>query len=143
MAHNIPNEEATVYLTKRTPKQSEARSQHALTAAMKSGQGIDSSKKYGGGGNKQRMSQRDTSAVCRDTEEMKVEHVSLDLGKLIMKGRNDKKMTQKELATKINEKPQVIQEYESGKAIPNNQITSKIERAIGLKLRGKNKGQPL
>lgn len=32
---------------------------------------------------------------------------------------------------KINEKPQVIADYESGKAIPNNQVLGKIERAIG------------
>lgn len=37
----------------------------------------------------------------------------------------------------INEKPQVIQEYESGKAIPNQQVISKLERALGVKLRGK------
>lgn len=37
----------------------------------------------------------------------------------------------------INEKPQVIQEYESGKAIPNQQIIGKLERALGTKLRGK------
>ena len=71
------------------------------------------------------------------------ETVSLDLGKLIQKGRSEKKLTQKELATKINEKPAIINEYESGKAIPNNQILGKIERAIGVKLRGKDKGKPL
>lgn len=32
---------------------------------------------------------------------------------------------------KINEKPQVIADYESGRAIPNNQVMGKIERAIG------------
>lgn len=32
---------------------------------------------------------------------------------------------------KINEKPQVIADYECGKAIPNNQIMGKIERVIG------------
>ena len=37
----------------------------------------------------------------------------------------------------INEKPQTIQEYESGKAIPNQQIIGKLERALGAKLRGK------
>jgi transcriptional regulator with XRE-family HTH domain len=37
----------------------------------------------------------------------------------------------------INDKPQVIQEYESGKAIPNQQIIGKLERALGAKLRGK------
>ena len=33
---------------------------------------------------------------------------------------------------KINEKPSVINDYEAGRAIPNNQIMSKIERAIGI-----------
>lgn len=32
---------------------------------------------------------------------------------------------------KINEKPQVIGDYEAGRAIPNNQVLGKIERAIG------------
>jgi putative transcription factor len=39
----------------------------------------------------------------------------------------------------INEKPQVIQEYESGKAIPNQQIIRKLERALGTKLRSAKK----
>jgi putative transcription factor len=53
-------------------------------------------------------------------------------------------MTQKELATKINEKPTVVNEYESGKAVnPNQQILMKLERALGVKLRGKDIGQPL
>lgn len=45
-----------------------------------------------------------------------------------------KGMTQKSLATAINEKPQIIGEYESGRAIPNGQIISKIERALGARL---------
>lgn len=43
-------------------------------------------------------------------------------------------MTQKDLATKINEKPQVVGEYESGKAIPNGQIIVKMEKVLGVKL---------
>jgi putative transcription factor len=42
----------------------------------------------------------------------------------------------------INEKQQIINEYEQAKAIPNQQILSKLERALGVKLRGKDKGQP-
>lgn len=52
-------------------------------------------------------------------------------------------MSQKDLATKINEKPQVITDYEAGRGIPNNVIIGKIERAIGIKLRGKDVGKPL
>jgi len=35
----------------------------------------------------------------------------------------------------INEKPQVIQEYESGKAIPNPQVLSKLSRILGVQLK--------
>lgn len=45
-------------------------------------------------------------------------------------------MAQKDLAQKVNEKPSVIQDYEAGKAIPNPQILAKLERALGVKLRG-------
>jgi len=48
----------------------------------------------------------------------------------------EKQFTQKELAQKVNEKPSVIQDYESSKAIPNAQILSKLERTLGVKLRG-------
>jgi len=35
----------------------------------------------------------------------------------------------------INEKPQVIQEYECGKAIPNPQVLSKLSRILGVQLK--------
>ena len=37
----------------------------------------------------------------------------------------------------------ILNEYESGKAIPNQAILAKMERALELKLRGKDKGAPL
>jgi transcriptional regulator with XRE-family HTH domain len=46
------------------------------------------------------------------------------------------KLSQKDVAAKINEKPSVLQDYESSKAIPNPQILGKLERALGVKLRG-------
>ena len=50
--------------------------------------------------------------------------------------RMELELSQKEVAQKINEKPSVLQDYESGKAIPNAQILSKLERVLGVKLRG-------
>merc|ERR1719453_275439 len=66
----------------------------------------------------------------------KIETVSLDLRLKIQQARVAKKMSQKEVATKINEKPQTVNEYESGKAVPNQQILGKLERVLGAKLRG-------
>jgi len=143
MADGTVGWDDVTYLKKRQPRAQESRSTKAVNSAMRTGGPVETTKKYGGGGNQQHRTSKDTAAVCRDTEETKIETVSLSVGKLIMKGRNDKGMTQKDLATRINEKPQVINDYEAGRAIPNNQILSKIERAVGLKLRGDNKGQPL
>lgn len=51
--------------------------------------------------------------------------------------RLELKLSQKDVAQKINEKPSIIQDYEGGKAIPNPQILGKLERLLGVKLRGK------
>jgi putative transcription factor len=45
-------------------------------------------------------------------------------------------LSQKDAAQKISEKLSVLQDYESGKAIPNPQILAKLERVLGVKLRG-------
>jgi putative transcription factor len=68
--------------------------------------------------------------------------VDKSLSKAIMQARTAKKMTQKEVATAINEKPQVVAEYETGKAIPNPQIIAKLERALGTKLPRPGKSKP-
>lgn len=61
----------------------------------------------------------------------------------MQQARVAKEWTQADLARAINEKQQVINEYEQGKAIPNQQVLSKLERALGVKLRGKDIGEPL
>ena len=50
----------------------------------------------------------------------------------IKNARNSKKMTQKELAQKINVKPAVINDHESGRAIPNPKILNNIKRILGI-----------
>lgn len=57
--------------------------------------------------------------------------------------RQAKGFSQKDVAVKVNEKPSIIQDYESGKAIPNAQILGKLERALGVKLRGSDIGKAL
>lgn len=92
-------------------------------------------KKFGSGGNASAHSGAGLNAKkLEETDELKHVKVDKDLSKAIMQARTAKKLSQKELATKINEKPQVVGEYESGKAIPNPQIIGKIERALGCKL---------
>ena len=61
--------------------------------------------------------------------------------KLIQQARMAKGMSQKDLATKINEKPQVIQQYEAGTAIPNGAIVQKLQKALGVTLKSKPKAK--
>lgn len=135
--------DTVTYLRKKAPTASQAKSKQAINAAQRRGQDVETSKKFSAATNRQHSSAKDTAALDRETEELHHERISLDVGRLIQIGRQNKELTQKELATKVNEKPQVIQDYESGRAIPNNQVLGKIERAVGIKLRGKDKGQPL
>ncbi|VDK23158.1 unnamed protein product [Taenia asiatica] len=114
-----------------------------ISAAARQGIEIQTEKKWAAGSNKQHMNPKNISKLDEETEDFHHATVPLDVGRLIMQGRQDANLTQKELATKINEKPQIIAEYEQGKAIPNQTILTKLERALGIKLRGKDKGAPL
>ncbi|OEU22416.1 hypothetical protein FRACYDRAFT_205264 [Fragilariopsis cylindrus CCMP1102] len=103
-------------------------------------------KRHGAGGNSSAHGGGIMSArkLEEATEVGTIAKVDRSLSKAIMQARTAKKITQKELATAINEKPQVVAEYESGKAIPNPQIISKLERKLGTKLPrpGKSKLPP-
>jgi len=58
--------------------------------------------------------------------------VSRTLSQQILQARQAKGWTQKELAQKIAEKPDIIRDYESGKAIPNQKIINKLQRALSV-----------
>lgn len=117
--------------------------QQILNSARRQGAAVQTEQKWGAAQNKQHQTTKNTAKLDRETEELKHDKLSIDVGRLIQQGRQAKGFNQKDLATKINEKPQIIQEYESGKAIPNNVILGKLERTLGIKLRGKDKGLPM
>ncbi|KAJ1652532.1 multiprotein-bridging factor 1 [Coemansia sp. RSA 1694] len=72
------------------------------------------------------------------------EKVTLSVSQAMRKARADSGLSQKDLATKVNEKESTIKDYESGNAIPVQQILAKIERHLGVKLQGKKDiGKPL
>lgn len=68
------------------------------------------------------------------TDTFRHETVSHDFKMALQQARLAKKMTQAALATAINEKGSVINEYESGKAIPNGAIINKLNRSLGVRL---------
>ncbi|KAL9183999.1 hypothetical protein ACHAXT_002085 [Thalassiosira profunda] len=95
---------------------------------------VQTERKYGAGGNASAHTASINARKIEESDELKLKKVDKSLSKAIQQARMAKKMTQKDLATKINEKPQVVGEYESGKAVPNGQLISKMERVLGVKL---------
>jgi putative transcription factor len=71
--------------------------------------------------------------LTEDTEVLKHETVSKSLSQQIVSARVAAKLTQAQLAQKINEVPKVVQEYENGKAIPNNHILQKMSKVLGCR----------
>lgn len=129
-------------LRKKAPKASTLKTETAVNQARRQGIPVETSQKYNAGTNKQHTAPKNTAKLDRETDELKHRTVSHDVAKLIMQGRQAKGLSQKDLATKICEKPQIVNDYEAGRGIPNNLILGKIERVIGIKLRGKEIGTP-
>ncbi|UXI20100.1 dihydropteridine reductase [Sarcoptes scabiei] len=130
-------------LHKQPVRAADLRSKQAINKAMKTGAPIETTKKFNAATNKHPGPSVNKAKLDNETENFHHNHVTTDVAKLITSGRQKLGITQKDLATKINEKQQIVTEYESGKAIPNQQILAKMERALGIKLRGKDKGAPL
>lgn len=67
------------------------------------------------------------------------------MSRRIVDARNAKKLTQKQLAQLCMIDSKIVNEYEQGKAIPNQAIINKLEKALGARLRpekgGKGKGK--
>lgn len=73
--------------------------------------------------------------VEKNLEEFKHRTVPKHISDAISKKRIELKMTQSQLAQKINERPSVVTDIESGKCLVYNHVhVNKILRALGLTL---------
>lgn len=97
---------------------------------------VETLKKFGAGGNKN-LSNQNMKKLDEDMDNLKVETVNKKISNEIIKARTAKKWKQKDLATKVNVLPSVIQKYENGQAIPDHNIILKLQRVLGIKLTGK------
>ncbi|KAJ1960118.1 multiprotein-bridging factor 1 [Dipsacomyces acuminosporus] len=132
-------------LKKHAPRPTVARTQAAVNAARREGAVVDTERRstVANRGHHVDTDHRRIAALDRSDDVQAPSTVNLSVGKAIMQARQAKGWTQKDLAVRINEKNTVVNEYESSRAIPNQQILGKLERALGVKLRGKAIGQPL
>ncbi|KAL2441988.1 Multiprotein-bridging factor 1 [Exophiala dermatitidis] len=117
----------------------------ALSAAQRSGAIVLTEKKYGGTNTKSNVEGQHATKVDRSDDIVKPKTVSRQLAQAAIKRRNEMqpKMTQSDLAKKVSVNVSVIQALEKeGAPIPSQQDLAKIERVLGVKLRGSNIGAP-
>ncbi|KAJ4846393.1 Multiprotein-bridging factor 1c [Turnera subulata] len=127
-----------VVLHKSKPKSQDLRDPKAVNQAIRSGAEVQTLKKSTAGANKKAAGPVVSARKLDEAAEpAALDKVSVEVRQAIQKARLEKKMSQAELAKQINELPKVVQEYENGKAVPNQAILAKMERALGVKLRGK------
>lgn len=74
---------------------------------------------------------------------MVVATVEVSVSRAIQSARLARGLKQKQLATLISEREQVVNEYESGAAVPSQQVLAKLERVLKVKLRGSDVGRDL
>ncbi|RNF19029.1 transcription factor [Trypanosoma conorhini] len=77
-----------------------------------------------------------------DTDILKLKRVDNALRINIQRARQAKEWTQQDLARHIAERAGVVTEYESGKAVPEERVLVKMEKALGVHLRGVMAGKP-
>ena len=118
--------------TPRTAKEAKAR-----------GFKVETHKRFGGGQNLNSKHLKKLSKIEQEDETFVIEKVSRSVQKALQKGRLSKNLKQSDLAKRCNVKPQLVNDYESGRAKPNPTILRKMQRILGVKLLGKNIGDPL
>ena len=85
---------------------------------------LASVKKSGGGGPK----------PPKEGDEFKLPKIGTNLKVAIMQARVAKKMNQKDFAQRLGVPVDIVNKYETGKIVPNNNFIAKMERILGVKL---------
>jgi ribosome-binding protein aMBF1 (putative translation factor) len=62
-------------------------------------------------------------------------YLSYEFRQQLQKARCSKKMSQKDLANRINEQTSIVSGYENGKMVPQSRILIKINRILGTRLK--------
>ena len=123
----------SVTWSKHAPTGAKAHDEKLVNEAMRKGQGVVIERKIHNQGNKEGGLQN-AAKIEQESEVFITKRVGNCFKTALQKARQEKKLTQADLAKLINEKSTVINEYESGKAIPNGQVIQKLNRVLGIKL---------
>nr|ACU45076.1 multiprotein bridging factor type 1 [Pfiesteria piscicida] len=120
---------------KAAPKGRSARSATEVNAARRQGADVETARKLSGGTNRALAVEPSAARKLEEqTEAFRHATVSHDFKMALQQARLAKGLSQSQLASQVNERASVINEYEGGKAIPGGSIVSKLNRALGVRL---------
>eukprot|EP00823_Brevimastigomonas_motovehiculus_P009881 TRINITY_DN971_c0_g1_i1.p1 TRINITY_DN971_c0_g1~~TRINITY_DN971_c0_g1_i1.p1 ORF type:complete len:149 (-),score=36.84 TRINITY_DN971_c0_g1_i1:185-631(-) len=114
-------------------KSSKPTSASAVSSGLKSGE-LETVKRVDGGANKKRSAPSNAAKLDAETEDFKQPKISHEFKIALMQARQAKKMTQADLAKKLNVKATIVNDYEAGRAIPDPSLIAKMSRILGAKL---------
>ncbi|BAM80246.1 similar to ethylene-responsive transcription coactivator [Cyanidioschyzon merolae strain 10D] len=97
--------------------------------------GAAAEKKFGAGSNKKNLVPN-AKRLDEAHEPERLQSVPLSLAKRIQQARQQKGWTQTQLAQAIGERARVVNDYERAAVPPNPVIINKMEKALGVRLRG-------
>ncbi|XP_015084009.1 multiprotein-bridging factor 1c [Solanum pennellii] len=127
-----------IVLQKPKMKAQDLKDPKIVNQALRAGAQVQTVKKFDAGLNKKAATLAvNVRKLDEAAEPAALEKLPVDVRQAIQKARIEKKMSQADLAKKINERTQVVAEYENGKAVPNQLVLGKMEKVLGVKLRGK------
>jgi putative transcription factor len=122
---------------KRGQKQKGETKEQQVNRAQRSGAQVVTETKYGAGKNSAAHPPTTAGINQKKLEEeddiVKLAAPTMEMRKVLQQERTKAGLTQAELAQMCNVKPAIIQEYESGKGVPNPVMLGKIERALRAK----------
>lgn len=84
--------------------------------------------------NSKPKTQTNVQKLENSNEIIKPKKIDINLKRTLQQARLTNKLSQKDLAAKLNVPIQTIVNYENGKAIPNNKFISKLEKILKTKL---------
>jgi ribosome-binding protein aMBF1 (putative translation factor) len=71
--------------------------------------------------------------LLNDEDIPKLKMFGKDNGKILQSARVGKQLTQEQLAVQVNERKNVINQYELGNIVPDNSILNKLRRVLNVK----------
>ncbi|CAJ1348862.1 unnamed protein product [Effrenium voratum] len=118
---------------KAAPHGQAAKGAAAVNQARRQGENVETSRKFSASSNRSRVVPN-AAKLDEHAEIFRHQTVSHDFKLALQQARCAKKWTQSQLAAAVSEKPSVVNDYESGRAVPNGAVVVKLSKALGVQL---------